>query len=786
MRSLLKNYLKISLRNFRRQKLYSLINVGGLAIGLACTFLILSWVQNELSYDNFHENKNEIYRVIFDLKSGQSAGICGALAPALKQEIPEIKNYARVWIGGQWQIHYNEKKLLEKSLYVDPLFLEIFSFPLIEGDPHSALTESHSIVITKNIAEKIFGNSDPLGKVIYINNRFDKKEPFNITGIVENVPRNSHIQFDFLFSFNLLKEWYRPSFGEAWSNYSFASYLLVQKGSDIPGLNKKITDCYNSHKPQNPRNLELQPLKQVYLNAEIKNYLGPIGSIKYVRIFGIIALFVLLIACINFMNLSTAMSIRRSKEIGVRKVFGAYKKQIIYQYLVEACLFAFAALPFSIVLIELFRYPFQNITGNNLNINFLNPALIVSAIFIVLLTGLLSGSYPAWYLSSFHPVLTLKGRLKSERSGILIRRILIVIQFSLSVIIISSTLIILKQMEFIQNKNLGFAKENLLYTFTPGFDNDVIRNELLKNPQIIDVGASGFQVDNIVWDKKIIDWSGRKPGEEASINILEVGYHFLETYKMHMAEGRYYSKDHAADETDAVIVNEAAVKAIDMKSPVGKTMNLFGKSQKIIGVVKNFNFESLHSKIEPLALILYPEQLRCLGIRLKAENITGTIDYVKSVLAKVYPNYVFEYHFLDQNIEELYKSENQRAELFSTFSFISIFISCLGLFGLASFTAERKTKEIGIRKVLGATVTGMVTMLSIDFIKWVFIANIIAWPAAYYFMHEWLQDFAYRIDITWWMFPLAGGIALVIAVATVSFQAIKAAMTNPVESLRYE
>ncbi len=783
---MLKNYLKISFRNFRRQKLYSIINVGGIAIGLACTFLILSWVKNELSYDKFHKNKDEIYRVIFDLKSGQSAGICGALAPALKQEVPEIKNYARAWIGGQWQIHYNEKKLLEKSLYVDPSFLEIFSFQLIKGDPHSALTESHSIVITKDMAEKLFGNVDPVGKVIYINNRFDKKEPFNITGITENVPKNSHIQFDFLFSFNLLKEWYRPTFGEAWSNYSFATYVLIQKGSNIPNLDKKITECYNSHKQQNPQKLQLQPLSRIYLNGDIKNYLGPVGNIKYVRIFSIIALLVLLIACMNFMNLSTAMSIRRAKEIGVRKVFGAHKKQIIYQYLVEACLFAFAALPVSFVLIELFRQPFQNITGNNLEINFSNPVSIFAAIFIVLLTGLLTGSYPAWYLSSFHPALTLKGRLKSERSGILIRRMFIVTQFSLSIIIISSTIIISKQMEFIQKKNLGFAKENLLYTFTPGFNNDAIRNELLKNPKIISVGASGFQINNIVWDKKIIDWSGRSSDEEVSINILEVGYHFLETYKMHMAEGRYYSTEYTTDKTDAIIVNEAAVQAMYMRAPIGKTMNLFGKSQTIIGIVKNFNFETLHSKIEPIAMVLYPKQLRCLAIRLKSGNIPETINYVKNVLAKSYPNYVFEYHFLDQKIGELYKAEDQRAELFDTFSFISIFISCLGLFGLASFTAERKTKEIGIRKVLGASANGIVGLLAGEFVKLVLFANIIAWPIAYYFMNKWLQNFAYRINLSWWIFILSGGIALIIALVTVSFQAIKAATANPVESLKYE
>jgi putative ABC transport system permease protein len=561
---------------------------------------------------------------------------------------------------------------------------------------------------------------------------------------------------------------------------------LVQKGSDIHGLNKKITDCYNNHKQQNPQKLYLQPLTQVYLNADIKNYLGPIGNIEYTRIFSIIALFVLLIACINFMNLSTAMAVRRGKEIGVRKVFGAYKKQIICQYFVEAFLFAFAALPFTFILIELLHQPFQNITSNDIQINFLNPNLIFTSIVIVLLTGILSGSYPSWYLSSFHTSETLKGRLKSERTGIFNRRIFFIIQFSLSIIIISSTIIVSRQMEFIQKKNLGFEKENLLYTFTPGFNNDAIRNELLKNSNIINVGASGFQLDNIVWDQKIRDWSGRLSDEEVSVNIIEVGYHFLETYKMQMADGRYYSEEFATDKTDAIIVNEAAVRAMNMKYPIGKTMNLFGNSQTIIGVVKNFNFESLHSKIEPIALVLYPKQLRCLSIRLKSENIIETINYIKRVLTKSYPDYVFEYHFLDQKIDELYKAENQRAELFSTFSFISIFISCLGLFGLASFTAERKTKEIGIRKVLGATVPSIISMLSKDFIKWILTTNLIAWPVAYYFMNKWLQDFAYRIEMSWWMFALAGGIALVIALITVSWQAIKAATANPVESLRYE
>ena len=781
-----KNYLKMALRNFKKQKFYSLIIIGGLAIGMACTFLILSWVQEELSYDQFHKKKNEIFRVIIDWKDGQSAGTCGALAPALKDEIPEIMNFTRVWIGGEWQIHYKENNLSENSLYADPSFFEIFSFPLIVGETNSMLMGSHDVVVTKTLAEKLFGNDDPLGKIIYINNRFNKEEAFHIAGVIGDIPQNSHIQFDFLFSYNLLREWYRPDFGEAWSNYSFATYVLLQMNSDIANINRKIIDCYNRHRPLNPQKLQLQPLSDVYLYPEIKNYLGPIGSIKYVKIFIIIALFVMLIACINFINLSTALSIRHAKEVGLRKVFGAYKKQIACQYLTEACVFALAALPIAYLLVELARQPFHNITGRDLTFSLFDPALIVGALFIVFLTGLVAGSYPAWYLSSFHPAATLKGMVKSGRTKILIRGIFIVIQFSLSIIIITTTFVISRQMKFIQKKDLGFAKENLLYTWTPGFQNEVIRNELLKNPNVIQVGASGSQLDKIAWRQKIRDWSGRQSDDEASINILEVGYHYLETYKMEMADGRYYSEKYFTDATDAIIINEAAVKAMKIESPIGITMNVFGRSQTIIGVVKNFNFASLHKEIEPLALVLYPKQLRCLGIRLKSENMAETINYIKKVMKKALPDYVLEYHFLDQQLDKLYIAENQRAELFGSFSFISIFLSCLGLFGLASFTAERRKKEFGIRRVVGASIDNLVFIQLKEIFYLVVISNMIAWPVTYFFMNEWLQNFAYRIGISWRMFFLPGGIVLLIAFATVSFQAIKAAMANPIESLRYE
>ncbi len=785
-----KNYIIIATRNLLRQKAYSVINIAGLATGMACTILILLWVQDELSFDQFHENKNEIHRVIFDYESGLSSGTCGALAPALKDEIPEIKNYVRMWVGGNWQIYYGDKNVRERSLYADPSIFEVFSFPLIEGNPQTALSEPHSVVLTETLANKLFGEEEPVGKMLHINNRFGAKETFHVTGVTQNIPKNSHLQFDFLFSFNLLKEWYRPDFGEAWTNHSFAAYVLVQKNSSIPAVNQKITDCYNRHKQGTPQKLKLQTLSQVYLNPDVKYDLGgPRGNIDYINIFIIIALFILLIACINFMNLATARSAKRAKEVGLRKVAGAGKVQIMSQYFGESLLIAFAALPIALILIELSRQPFNNLTGKNIALDYFDPAFIACALIIVIFTGIVSGSYPALYVSSFKPAEILKGSLISGGQGSLFRKILVVFQFSLSIFIIVATLVVSNQMDYILSKDLGFNKENLIYTLTPGFQNDAIRNEMLKNPNIVNVGASGFQqleLNFTAWSQGIQDWQGRGERETFSIGLLEVGYNYLDTYGMKMAQGRYYSREYGTDSTDAIIVNEAAVKAMNIDSPIGKTFNLFGSNQRIIGVVKDFHFTSLHSEIGPIAFVLYPGQLRCLGIRVKPENVATTLNYIKDVLARLVPDYVLEYHFLDEQLDRLYSAELRRGKIVGYFSLISIFISCLGLFGLAAFTAEQRTKEIGIRRVLGASISGIVALLSNSFVKWILIANIIAFPIAWFAMNKWLQNFTYHIDIGWWTFVLAGWIALVIGLLTVSLQAIRAATANPVKALRYE
>jgi putative ABC transport system permease protein len=783
---MLKHYLKADLRNLKRQKLYSIIIIGGLALGLACCFLLLSWARAELSYDSFHQNKAGIFRVVIGSKDGQSAGTCGALAPALKEEIPEILGIARAWTIGEWQMHHGERNLRGNGCFVDPSFLDIFSFPVIEGEKALTLNGPHDLVLTRALAGKIFGPEDPLGKMIVINNRFAKPESFSVVGVIEDVPRNSHIRFDFLFSYQLLKEWYRPGFSDTWSNHSFTAYARIRPDADVSALDGKITDCYNRHLPLNPKTLRLQPLSKIYLHPEIKNHLGPAGNIRYVRLFIAIAFLVLLIACINFANLSTALSTRHVKAIGVRKYVGASRKQIIFQYLAEACVYASAALPVALLIMEMARRPFRMITGTDLMMSAADPTLVAGALVIVLLTGLAAGSYPALYLSSLRPGAIMKGTAKSARTEVLVRRAFIIIQFSLSIVIMAATFVMSRQLDFIHKKDLGYDKENLLYTWTPGLHNEAIRNELMKNPRIVGVGASSSQLDNIGRTQKIGDWSGRGAGEEASINVLDVDYGYLDTYRMKMALGRYYSESHPADQSEAIIVNEAAVRAMKMEAPVGKTMDFSGGHRMIIGVVKDFHFTTLDEEIEPIAFVLYPQQLTCLGIRLKSEGIPASVAYVKSVLARQLPDTVLEFRFLDERLDAMYVAESRSAGLFRAFSVISIFLSCLGLFGLASFMAERRRKEIGIRKTLGATVGKLVLLQLKEIFYLVVVSNVLAWPVAIFYMNAWLRNYAFRVHIGWWVLCLPGVLAALVALATVSYQSIRAANADPKESLRYE
>jgi putative ABC transport system permease protein len=780
---MLKNYLKIAFRNLRRKKVYSIINILGLSIGIASSILIFLWVSEEMSYDRFHKNGDRIYRVIIDFDGVKSSATCGALAPTIKKEIPEISEAVRLWFPGSWQMYYGERNIERMGNYVDPSIFNIFTFPLLQGDAKSALLDPHSIVITESIAHSLFEDKDALGKTIYIRNRIGKKEPFTITGVMQNIPKNSHIQFDFLFSFNLLKEWYYPDFAERWSNNSFSAFVLVHENSNISFINQKISACYRKN-TEKQRNLFLQPLFDVYLNANINNHSG--GDYSYLYLFISIAFVILLIACINYMNLSTSYSAKRSKEIGLRKVVGANRGQIFTYHFFESLFYAFIALAIALLIVHQIIPLLNFFTGSVIVVNYLDPVFLFGILAIVLTAGVLSGYYPAVYLSAFKPVYALKNMGREGKRTTSLRMMLIVFQFMLTSIIIIATIVTSRQMNFIKTKDLGFEKENLVYTWTSGFNNDAIRQELLKNPDIVNVAGSGAQLDWIGWWQNIKKWDGHSDDSPVSFGILEVGYDFQNTYGLKTADGRFYSRDYFSDEQQAVVINENAVKSMHMDAPIGKTLYYNGVNRRIVGVVKDFHFESLYSDITPILFVLYPKQLRCLGIRVKQENIANTLLYIKKTIANIEPDYVLEYKFLDEKLNSLYIKDYRRYTLFIVFSLISIVLSCMGLFGLTLYEVEQRTKEIGVRKVLGASVNEIIYLISKNFLKWVLVSNILAWPIAWYAMNEWLKNFAFRIEISWWIFIFSCSIVLIVTLITVGFMTVKAAIANPVDSLKYE
>ncbi|UCC41020.1 MAG: ABC transporter permease [Candidatus Aminicenantes bacterium] len=785
---MIKNYLKIALRNIKRHKGYSFINIVGLAIGMACCILILLWVQDELSFDRFHENAADIYRVIQDINftdhSTTWAITQGPLAPSLKKDFPEIINATRItWRGSR--LTYGEKSFDERVGMADGSIFEMFTFPLVKGDATTALSDPRSIVLTEETAEKYFGTEDPLGKTIKADGRYD----FLVTGVMKNVPRNSHLQFDFLIPFIFGRELNYTV--DNWRNSGFRTYVQLQQGIPYQEVVDKISG-YLFKKPtiEKDARLNLQPLTRIHLHSNYE-FDSSHGDITFVAIFSVIAFFILLIACINFMNLTTARSGNRAKEVGMRKVVGAYKTDLVRQFFGETILLAFIALLLALILVWLLLPVFNNLSAKELSLDIQgNPLILLGLVSIAMLTGIISGTYPALFLSAFRPVKVLKGALQSGSKGSVFRRILVVFQFSLTILLIISTTVVYTQLNYMRNRKLGYDKEYMIYMGMRGdmrFKFEAVKNELLQNPSILAVTASsnvptyGYSFSNSLWR-----WDGQNPDEETLMRAVFVDYDYFKTFAIEIVEGRSYSKEFPTDAKEAIIVNEAAVKAMGMESPIGKRLSLNRRNFKIVGVVKNYHFRSLRQEIDPLILMFHPPACRSLFARLKSDNIPQTIGYIEGIWKTFAPGYPFRYRFLDEALDNLYRAEKRVGTIFRYFSFLAIVISCLGLFGLASFMAERRTKEIGIRKVLGASVSGIVVLLSKEFTKWVLVANLIAWPVAYYAMNKWLQGYAYRTNMQLWIFIMAAMLALLIAVFTVSYQAIKASLANPVEALRYE
>ena len=810
---MLNNYFKIALRNLRNHKGNSLINILGLAVGIACCVVILLYIQNELSYDKFYKDSDSIYRVyVKSSVNGQQSSNCKTAAPlgkTLVHDFPEVITSTRVGFFGNHALKYEDKLYRERHLYTaDSNFFDVFSLSLINGNPKTVLSQPNSIVMTQSAAWKYFGNENPVGKIL----KEDAQSSFMVTGLMKDFPANSSFKCDILLSMST----YPVTENNDWLNMSYITYLKLKKGTDPVIFQKKLQKiAYENVGPQvesvlgisfrdflnkgNTWDLYIQPLTSIYLYSKGEYGIDPntewldqdTSDIEYVYIFSAVAVFILLLAIINFINLTTARSETRSKEVGIKKTLGSNKTKLIGQFLTESVVVTLFSVLISIVLIEIMLPFFNNLTGKNLELFksiYTVPLLIIAAVFI----GILSGSYPAFYLSSFKPVhLFRSGPEKINRKSTL-RSGLVVVQFAISIALLISTIIIRNQLDYIQNKNLGFNRENLysIKNFgVPGYKLQTFKQELSKNPDIISVTNSsilffpGVPGNGYLYNK-------RQVSNTISSQYLDVDYNFLKTLEIPLLRGRFFSKEFPSD-TESVVINEAMSKVCGTEDPLGKELIQPGnqsKSFKIIGVIRNFNYQSLHQQIKPLVLFLSPvrQPASIVTVRISSTNIKSTIAFIDKAWKKVTGGEDIYSSFVNQDLAHLYESDDRAGTVSTIFSGLAIFIACLGLFGLASFVTEQRKREIGIRKVLGASVFEIINMLSKEFARWILLANLIAWPAAYFIMDNWLTNFAYRTNMDIGIFLLSGITALIIALATVSTNAIKAASANPIESLRYE
>jgi putative ABC transport system permease protein len=782
---MIKNYFKIALRNIKRHSAYSILNISGMAIGMTCAILILLWVQDEWSYDRHFENADELYRVIENqnLSGGASSlivAIPGALAPALKEEYPEIIRSVR-FCPNPLTLKKGDEFIEEMVFSVDKDFLKMFNVKFVRGDINTALDDPHSIVITEETANKFFGAEDALGKTI-----LSRGYVVTVTGVVKSMPHNSHIQFNYLVPIEWLTELggHINGWGER-----FNTYIELKKGTDSKIVDKKILDFIKKHNKESNSEIFLQNIKRIHLFSSGKYVADSYGTgdITYVRILSLIAIFILIIACINFLNLSTAQSARRAREIGVRKVAGANKRKIVFQFLGESLLIVLAAHVIAMIFVELLLPGFNNLIGKQMSVNYQSAGLYIGLISVILFCGLLAGSYPAFYLSSLKPLDVIKGVINKNPGNAGFRRVLVIFQFSLSILLIICTLIIETQLKYIQNKNLGFNKDNIGYFMFPTRPSDLkletLKKELSNNPEILSVTRAWnpFYNEGV---RNGFTWAGKKEGDDVYFHVLGSDVDYARTYKLELKEGRFFSSEFSTDNT-AIVINEEAEKILGFANPIGEIITTsHGSKLNIIGVVKDFHIQSLHHKIGPL--IMQMSASNNFYVKMKPDKVISSVEFIKKTFKSFDPGLPIDFHFLDDDYDNLYRTERRMGKIFGYFSLLAIIISCLGLIGLSSFMAERRTKEIGIRKINGAKSNEIFSLLSKEYIIWVMISIIIACPIAWYAMHKWLQNFAYRINISWWIFAIAGFMALLIALLTVSWQSYRAAGKNPVDALRYE
>lgn len=800
------NYFITAWRHTRKNKLFSAINILGLSIGVALCFIIMLYVQHETSYDRFNKNADRIVRVVFNasIDGGKvnEGGVMAPVAATIKRDYPEVQEAGRIQSGGLSKTYYNNRVFRDNGFFfADPEILSIFTIPFIEGDPKTALNEVHSVIITKTAAGKIFGKEDPIGKFIGLNS---DSNLYKVTGVVKDIPENSHFHFDMLgsmISFDQAKS-------NSWMDGVFHTYLLLKAGADYKKLQAKFPDMVQKYMgPQiqqemglslaqlrskgNDLGLSLQPLTDIHLNSYTTTEFEPGGTKSYVYMFGAIGLFMLLVACINFINLSTAAASKRAKEVGVRKAIGSGKFQLIRQFLAESLFISAISLAIAAVFVEIGLPVFNTISGQHLTFG-AEPILAFLA--SGLLVGLIAGIYPAFYLSSFKPIAVLKGKLTTDRSSFGLRSGLVIFQFVISVGLIIGTIVVYRQMEYIQNKDLGYDKEHLLTiqnSYALGKNEQVYKQQFLNDPRIINATGSYYRPAGPSNTNNTLAFPEGQDKQAMKTVAFHIDEQYIPTFEMQMAAGRNFSKDYPTDSM-GMIINESAARAFGFG-----TMNAVGKriidvnsdrganvAYHVVGVVKDFNFMSLHDPITPLLMLLEPEG--GLIFKIKTTNLPGLLADMKKQWDAYHTGEPFSYAFMDDLFDKTYAAEQKTGTILDIFAVLTIFVACLGLFGLATYTAEQRTKEIGIRKVLGASVAQVTQMLSAEFLKLVLVASLIAFPVSWLLMNMWLQTFAYRISISWWIFALAGFTALFIALFTVIFQAIRAALANPVNSLRSE
>ena len=800
---MIRNYFKIAFRNLVKRKSISLINIFGLAIGITCCLLIMLWVADEMSYDRFLDNSDRIYRIDWRSDNPQTR-TPHPMSYTITKDFPEVENAVSLTpLFGPGlsrvthSVRYQDKIFDEPGFYAaDTTFFDVFNFALVKGNPKTALKNPLSVIITEEIASKYFGTDEPMGKTLRFENSFD----LMVTGVIENIPANSHFHFDFLISYNALRYIETGNWLE-WEDFGHYNYILLSKDVNSNDVHRKIPEWFLKYNDWSEssvnrfRNGEigfnLTPITDIHLKSNIRWELEPNGNIVYVYLFSFAALFILVIACINFMNLATARSMERSREVGLRKSVGAKRSQLFYQFLGESILTSFVAVLLSIAFGEIFMSLFNGLTGKELNLAyFKNIEGLAILTGIILFAGVFSGSYPALVLSGFMPANILKNNIKSEYKSKYFRKVLVVFQFSASIILIFGTFVIYNQLHFLKTKNLGFEKEQVLVVpiKNPNIrtNYESVKSSFLRNPEIINVSAVS-NVPGRNFNQNPIQWK-----EESTVDVSEmrVDFDYFKTMGIKIVNGRSFSKQFSTDFGNNFILNQAAAREFDWDSPLDKEITWYDdevtRTGKVIGIAEDFHFQSLHQEITPLIFQIFPGDFNYFLIKISPVNLSETLSYLEKTYREFNPGYPFEYTFLDQEFASLYNSEEKMGKIFWIFSGLAIFIACLGLFGLAAFTAMQKTKEIGIRKVLGASVSNIVKMLSKEFIFLVTLANVIAWPTGYYIMNNWLSNFAYKTGISAWILILSGIIALIISLITVSYQAIKAAFTNPVDSLRNE